>query len=324
MVDSDPNNKRLSELVNQLKHKGKSLRDGGLDEDNAHQIGLLPSEGWQGRNYRFLRNVVIPSMFAPRSGESGLLSAEITKPQLTWIGHATYLLQMGGKNILIDPNWAMWHGIFKRVRQPGLLLEDLPKIDLVLVSHAHQDHLHLKSLQKLADGQPILMPKGCAKIVRKLDLEPVELSWWDEFKFGGLKITFTPAKHWGARYVHDVHRGFGGYVIEDGNRSLFHCGDSAAFDGFGEIGSRFEIDLALMPIGAYDAPSGRQVHMNPEEALEAFVTLGAKHMSPMHYGSFPLGGEPMHEPLERLIYQAGSLGLSHRVILMQEGVSTHL
>lgn len=319
---SNPAPNRLTSLVRHLKDKGMALVDGGLNRSNAHQISLLPSQGWQRQNYQFLRNVVIPSMFAPRSGESSIsVPAASVQNRLTWIGHATYLLQLDGKNILIDPNWAMWHGIFKRVRQPGLRLENLPEIDLVLVSHAHQDHLHLKSLEKIANGPPILMPHGCSRIVRRLDLEPIEMNWWDGFQFEGLNITFTPAKHWGARYVHDVHRGFGGFIIKGTEQTIFHCGDSAAFDGFAEIGERFDIDLALMPIVAYDAPSGREVDMNPEEALGAFVTLGAQRMTPMHNGCYPLGGEPMHEPLERLIAHASRLGLSHRVDVMKEGVS---
>ena len=317
---STSDTRSFSSIVRHLKDKGQTLRRGGLSFDNHHQIGLLPSQGWQARNYRFLRNVVIPSMFSPRAGCSSALSTQrATVERLTWIGHATYLLQIGGKNILIDPNWAMWHGIFKRVRQPGLRLQDLPKIDLILVSHAHQDHLHLKSLEKIADAQPILLPQGCSPIVRRLPLRPIEMAWWDSIELDGLKITFTPAKHWGARYLHDVHRGFGGFIIESSERTVYHCGDSAAFDGFKEIGQRFDIDLALMPIGAYDAPSGREVHMNPEEAIDAFLVLGAKLMTPMHYGSFPLGGEPMHEPLERLISYAGGLGVSHRVQVLDEG-----
>ncbi|MFT5188645.1 MAG: L-ascorbate metabolism protein UlaG (beta-lactamase superfamily) [Verrucomicrobiales bacterium] len=308
-----------------MKDKGKFLRQGGLDSENANQIGLLPSNGWQQRNYRFLRNIVIPSMFAQRTGDSQPVLSPLPESgldQVTWIGHATFLIQTGGLNVLVDPNWAMWHSIFKRVRRPGLALGDLPPIDLILITHAHYDHLHLKSLEKIADGQPILLPKGVSSLVRRLNLKPVEMDWWDEFEIDNLRITFTPAKHWGARYVHDLHRGFGGYMLQGPKRTVFHCGDSAAFEGFNEIGSRFDnIDLALMPIGAYDSPSGRQVHMNPEEAIDSFLALGAKDMSPMHYGSFPLGGEPMHEPLERLIYYAGSLGLSHRVQILHEGAS---
>lgn len=307
-------------MVRHLRAKGKSLFQGGLDSGNINQIGLLPANGWQQRNYLFLRNIVIPSLFTPRAGARHPEILQVRSlDQVLWIGHATFLIQMGGLNILVDPNWAMWHSIFKRLRHPGIILDHLPKIDLILVSHAHYDHLHLKSLEKIAHGQPILVPKGVAKLVRRYNLHPVEMNWWDDFEMGDVRITFTPAKHWGARFVHDVHRGFGGYVIQSPERTLFHCGDSAAFEGFSEIGGRFDIDLALMPIGAYEAPSGREVHMNPEEAVDAFCALNAREMVPMHYGSFPLGGEPMHEPLERLIYYAGSLGQSHRIHILQEG-----
>ncbi len=260
-------------------------------------------------------------MFAQRVGNarsSGIVLAE-SLDHVTWIGHATFLVQLGGRNILIDPNWAMWHSIIKRVRRPGLVLDQLPEIDLILVTHAHHDHLHLKSLEKIAQGQPILVPRGVGKLVQRYHVNAIEMDWWDDYSLGDLRVTFTPARHWGARYVHDVHRGFGGYAIESSDRTLFHCGDSAAFEGFEEIGKQFDIDLALMPIGAYEAPSGREVHMNPEEAVNAFVALGATGMVPMHFGSFPLGGEPMHEPLERLVYHAGGLGLSHRIHVLHEG-----
>lgn len=311
----------LRQIVRQLKDKGQALRLGGRDAANEHQIGLLPKQGWQERNYRFLRNIVIPSMFAQRVGSptSDLISAR-SLDQVTWIGHATYLIQLDGKNILVDPNWAMWHGIFKRVRRPGLLLADLPPIDLILVTHAHHDHLHLRSLEAVAEGQPVLVPKGVGPLLKRHWVRPVEMEWWQDYQFENLRITFTPAKHWGARFVHDVHRGFGGFVIEGKDHTVFHCGDSAAFEGFAAIGSHAPIDLALMPIGAYEAPSGREVHMSPEEAVEAFVDLGARHMAPMHFGSFPLGGEPLDEPLERLVYHAGSRGLSHRIHVIREGV----
>ena len=106
-------------------------------------------------------------------------------------------------------------------------------------------------------------------------------------------MTLTPCAHWGARVLHDTHRGFGGFIIEHAGRTIFHCGDTAYFGGFKEIGKRFDVDVALLPIGAYDPPSGREVHMNPEEALLAFHELGAKVMVPMHYGTFPaLTGTP--------------------------------
>jgi L-ascorbate metabolism protein UlaG (beta-lactamase superfamily) len=147
----------------------------------------------------------------------------------------------------------------------------------------------------------------------------VEMEWWDTFRFGEIEVQFTPARHWGARYVHDVHRGFGGFLISSKYGTVYHCGDSSFFDGFAEIGRRKPIDLALMPIGAYRAPSGRPVHMNPEEAVEAFVALDAKEMAPMHYGTFPLGSEPLHEPIERLVDCAVREGVANQVHLLEEG-----
>jgi L-ascorbate metabolism protein UlaG (beta-lactamase superfamily) len=134
-------------------------------------------------------------------------------------------------------------------------------------------------------------------------------------------VTHTPSHHWGARYLHDTHRDYGGYLIEAGGKSVFHCGDSAWFDGFGEIGRRLpDIDVALMPIGAYEAPSGRDVHMNPEEAVRAFAEIGAKVMIPMHYGTFPLGNEPPEEPVDRLLQEADRLGISEKILIPEEGV----
>ena len=214
----------------------------------------------------------------------------------------------------------MWHSVVKRVRRPGLRIEHLPPIDAVLVSHAHHDHLHIPSLREVANNQPIIVPAGVGKIVHRRGFGEVkEMGYWDKFSLGDIEIIHTPAQHWGARFVHDTHRSFGGYLIKYAGRAIYHCGDSAYFDGFGEIGEACNIDVALMPIGAYDAPSGRAVHMNPEEALDAFGELGAKTIVPMHYGTFPLGKEPMHEPLERLVSEAGKRGLDEQLKVLEEG-----
>ena len=146
-----------------------------------------------------------------------------------------------------------------------------------------------------------------------------ELDYWQSFQIGDVKITLTPCHHWGARMLHDSQRGFGGYVIEVGGRSIFHCGDTAYFEGFKEIGERLPIDIALLPIGAYDPPSGREVHMNPEEAVQAFLDLKAKTLVPMHYGTFRLSYEPPQEPPERLLVCARQHGIEKCVCIMNEG-----
>jgi L-ascorbate metabolism protein UlaG (beta-lactamase superfamily) len=142
---------------------------------------------------------------------------------------------------------------------------------------------------------------------------------WESAEVDGLKITLTPCQHWGARMFHDNHRGYGGYVIEAGGLSIYHSGDTAYFSGFREIGERLAPQVALLPIGAYYPDVYRAVHTSPEEALQAFVDLGAETMVPMHYGTFKLGKEPMDEPLKRLLANAQLRGLEDRVRVVVEG-----
>lgn len=323
-MSSPPRKQPVREFVAHLRQKGHSLSKGGTSLNNEHQVGLLPNKGSFSRNYRFVRSVLLPQIFSKRGGETQ--RPDLAPPggaefRVTWIGHASYLVQTEGINILIDPVWANWLGIVKRVRRPGLALSELPPIHLVLVTHAHFDHLHMGSLTKVACGQPVIVPKGVGSLLKNRGFgEVVELEYWEQVACGPLSITFTPSKHWGARMVHDTHRSFGGFLIRNSSgRTIFHCGDSAYFDGFTRIGETAAIDLAMMPIGAYDSMSGREVHMNPEEALTAFTDMGAKHMIPMHYGTYPLGGEPMHEPLQRLHKAASDRDLTPQVSAPDEG-----
>ena len=292
---------------------------------NAHYSGLLPQKGWPGRNYKFFRHRIVPGMFQKRGGlaqEPVLSIPENGCVRVTWIGHASFLLQFADHSVIVDPNWARWHGFVKRLREPGLPLKAIPELDLVLVSHAHFDPLHKPSHKVLQSRGGIVVPRGSANLVRRLGFPAVhEMKVWDAIEYNNLNVIHTPSHHWGARYLHDIHRDYGGYLVESGGKSVFHCGDSAWFDGFAEIGRRHQnIDVALMPIGAYEAPSGRDVHLNPEEAVRAFAELGAKVMIPMHYGTFPLGNEPPGEPVERLLMEADRLGISERILIPEEGV----
>lgn len=287
----------------------------------ATKVGLTPKGDWHRRN--FITEVFIPSIFTKRAGQRLTPQwPELSADQIgiTWIGHASFLIQTQGMNLLVDPNWANWLSVIKRVRHPGMELHHLPNIDLVLVTHAHFDHLDRRTLRKVAADQPIVVPFNVGNLVHDLGFHTVhELDYWESYELGPLRITLTPCHHWGARMLHDSHRGFGGFVIEANGRSIFHCGDTAYFDGFREIGERYPIDLALLPIGAYDPPSGREVHMNPEEAIQAFFEIGAKHMVPMHYGTFRLSYEPLHEPPERLLACAREHGIESRITVMNEG-----
>lgn len=280
-------------------------------------------KGWHERN--FLTEVVIPSLFTPRissNAKTGLPQLSKKEIGITWIGHASFLIQTATQSILIDPNWARWLKLIKRLRQPGLELHELPAIDLVLVTHAHFDHLDKKSLRAVASDQPIVVPEHVGTLVKGLGFKKIhELARWETLEYGDLKITLTPASHWGARMLHDQHRGFGGFLIEYASRTIFHCGDSAYFSEFADIGKKASIDIALLPIGAYDTPTKRDVHMNPEEALRVFQELHAKIFIPMHYGSFRLGYEPLEEPPQRLLECATQQGLQDHICILKEGES---
>lgn len=304
-------------MVRRLLEKRKSAKP-------HNHVDMKLGQGWHRRN--FLAEVVVPSLFVKRHGERIKPVFPALEPGqvcITWIGHASFLVQTPEHSVLIDPNWARWLKVIKRIKHPGLELHDLPAIDLVLVTHAHFDHLDRKTLRAVARDQPIAVPHNVGNLVHNLGFRQVhEMHNWDTFQHGSLRITLTPARHWGARVLHDSHRGFGGFLIEYGDRSIFHCGDSAYFDGFREIGDRSKVEIALLPIGAYDAPTARDVHMNPEEALQAFIELRAQTMIPMHYGTFRLSYEPLHEPPLRLMEKATELQLVDRVRLLSEGQPT--
>lgn len=294
---------------------------GNGEEALSTRVGLRPSADWHKRN--FLTSVLIPSLFTKRAaaGEPPLFP-KVKKGEIciTWIGHASFLVQTEKVNVLIDPNWSMWLKVIKRLKRPGFDIFHLPSIDFVLVTHAHFDHLDRRTLRKVAADQPIVVPHGVGNLVHDLGFNIVhELDHWQRVELGPLCVSLTPCHHWGARMLHDQHRGFGGFVIEAAGRSVFHCGDTAYFKGFEEIGKRFDIEIALLPIGAYDPPSGREVHMNPEQAVQAFKELGAKTLVPMHYGSFRLGYEPLDEPPTRLLACARQHEIEKKVLVMTEG-----
>ena len=289
-------------------------------------MGLLRHIG--GR-LKYGARMVWRSAWAPMAGvhEKPVLvaSGEIG---VTFIGHSSFLLQMGGKNVLVDPVYARWLILLRRLRRPGVRIKDLPPIDIVLLTHAHMDHLNRPSLKKIvrrmrrAHGRApeVVVPWGNEDLVSTIGFAAVHaLRWWESVEVQGLNLTLTPCKHWGTRWFKDHHRGYGGYVIAHGEQRLYDSGDTAYFDGFGEIGRRLKPQLALLPIGAYHPDSFRTVHTSPEDALQAFVDLGATTMVPMHYGTFRLSHEPMEEPVPRLLASAAKLGLADRMRVVREG-----
>lgn len=271
----------------------------------------------------FFREMVWKAFLTPRTGQHKrpafpkLKTGEVA---LTWIGHASFLVQFTDLNVLIDPNFANWLFLLKRIKRSGLKLEDLSPIDLVLLTHAHFDHFHKPTLRRLPHPKIAVMPWGMGDLARNLGFERiVELDWWESFSHGDWKVTLTPCKHWGARMLGDVHRGYGGFVLEHQGRSIYHAGDSAYFEGFKQIGQHLAPEIALLPIGAYRPESFRNVHMGPDEAIKVFQDIKAKWLVPMHYGTFRLSFEDMDEPPRWLQQLARTHGLLNNLRLLEEG-----
>jgi L-ascorbate metabolism protein UlaG (beta-lactamase superfamily) len=282
-----------------------------------------------GGRLKYALKMVWNSAWAPMAGTTA--EPRIVPPGeigVTFIGHSSFLLQMGGKNILVDPVYATWLILLRRLRRPGVEIDDLPPIDLVLLTHAHMDHLNLPTLRKIVRRMrrthgrtpAVVVPHGVGDLVNTLGFSQVtELNWWESTDVDGLTVTLTPSRHWGTRWFTDSHRGYGGYVLEWGDQVLYDSGDTAYFDGFREIGRRFQPQIALLPIGAYHPDAFRTVHTSPEDALQAFVDLGAQTMVPMHYGTFRLSHEPMEEPVPRLLASAAKMGLANHMCVVPEG-----
>lgn len=238
----------------------------------------------------------------------GLPAVEPSTTALTWVGHATYVIRLGGATLLTDPVWShRIPGVPRRLTPPGVAFEELPTVDGVLVSHNHYDHLDAPTIRRLPRSTPMLVPAGLGNWFRRRGFADVrELDWWESTELAGQRIDFVPSHHWSRRSAWDACRSlWGGWVITgergvgEGGVRVYHAGDSGYGDRFREIGERFPgIDVAMMPIGAY-APRWfmRFVHVDPPEAVRAMHDVGARRLATMHWGTFALSREPVLEPL---------------------------
>jgi L-ascorbate metabolism protein UlaG (beta-lactamase superfamily) len=232
---------------------------------------------------------------------------------VTFIGHATFLIQTPSGNVLTDPMYSLRAGPLnlvgpRRVRPPAVRFEDLPPIATVLLSHNHYDHCDLRTIRLLGERfDPLVVtPLGNRGLVRSTRVQRVEeLDWWQESRNSTHAVTLTPAQHFSARSPLDRNRAlWGGFVLTTGGRRIFFAGDSGYASFFREIGQRLgPIDLALLPIGAYEPRWFMQpIHMNPAEAVQAHLDLEAMESVGMHFGTFQLTTEGIDEPLQALAH----------------------
>ena len=230
---------------------------------------------------------------------------------VTFVGHATFLVQVGATSLLIDPQYSERASPVafagpRRVRAPGVRVEDLPPISLVLLSHNHYDHCDLATLRALERRfhPRLVTPLGNGRLLQSAGIRDVEeLDWWQSASTAPLPVTLTPAQHFSARGPFDRNRAlWGGFLIEARGRRILFAGDSGYGPHFREIATRLSpVALALLPIGAYEPRWFMQdIHMNPAEAVQAHVDLGARRSLAMHYGTFQLTPEGVDEPVREL------------------------
>jgi L-ascorbate metabolism protein UlaG (beta-lactamase superfamily) len=242
-----------------------------------------------------------------------------------WLGHATTLIQMDGFTILTDPVFSDRCGIDlmlttlgpKRLVRPALTIPELPKIDLILLSHAHFDHWDMPSLKALANTKiPVICAKQTQDLLTASRWKSVsELGWRESVQVGPVTVRATEVKHWGARVRRDTHRGYNGYLIESGRYKVLFSGDTAHTTVFRELRGGRPIDLAVMPIGAYNPWISN--HCTPEQAIEMAQWAGAEHIMPVHHQTFVLSREPVDEPIERFFGKIG--GQTDRVVAHEIG-----
>jgi L-ascorbate metabolism protein UlaG (beta-lactamase superfamily) len=247
-----------------------------------------------------------------------------------WLGHATVLVKLDGYTILTDPVLYSRIGLdfrvftlgLKRMVAPALDLEDLPRIDLVLLSHAHMDHFDLPTLRALESRSiDVVTSWGTSDLLRPERWRSVrELRWGQTAQAGPVSIRAIEVRHWGARMRTDTWRGYTGYLLEAGGHRVLFGGDTAITDAFRRIRTARGIDLAIMPIGAYNP--WIRVHCTPEQAWRMGNEAGAEFLIPVHHQTFRLSNEPVAEPLERLLTVASSH--PDRVPVREIGAAFHL
>ena len=247
--------------------------------------------------------------------------------RVLWLGHASVLVEIDGLHVLIDPVFGRVGGLMARATPLPLAPDDLPEIDVVMLTHGHMDHCDLASLRWLGARHPdalFVVPRGLERVLPAACARRLPLDWWEHTTVRGVDLHLVPAQHWHSRGF-DVNAALWGGVVIRGSRTLYHSGDTGAFGGFEAIGRVFPgIDVAVLPLGAYEPRwFMASQHMSPEASVQAWVDLGARRFLGMHWGTFDLTDEPLdHGPRVLLPSLLAERGLDPaRVHVVPHGAS---
>ncbi|MEU4701169.1 MBL fold metallo-hydrolase [Nonomuraea dietziae] len=253
-----------------------------------------------------------PGPIPLRRPAAGLPAA--TGLNAVWYGHASTLVEIEGRRVLFDPVWSdrvsptRFVGP-RRLHPLPVPLEEVPAVDAIVISHDHYDHLDLATVRRLTriSRAPFLVPLGIGAHLERWGVplyRIVELDWEEETTVAGLRFVATAARHFSGRSLRRNDTLWGSWVVAGAHRRVFYAGDSGYFEGYAKIGADHgPFDLTLMPIGAYNA-AWPDIHMNPEEAVNAHVQLGGSLLLPVHWATFTLALHPWSEPVDRLWREA--------------------
>ncbi|HUF92688.1 MAG TPA: MBL fold metallo-hydrolase [Candidatus Limnocylindria bacterium] len=292
--------------------------------DRARRFFKRGFEGWPERG---VAPAVVPN-------DGAVVRGNGEQPTVTWVGHATLLVQLDGLNILTDPHWGgraspVGFAGPRRLVAAGMRFEDLPPIHAVVISHDHYDHLDVDTVERLerAHRPTFFVPLGIKEWLGDRGVRNVvEMDWWQSTVFRGVTFVATPAQHSSGRGLHDQNqRLWSSWVILGKTRRFFFAGDTGYTPSMKEIGKRYgPFDVAAIPIGGYSAWSERHPnHVNPEEAVQLFEDVRGRLLVPLHWGTFELNREPFREPPDRLMAAALARGLEERMALLAPGQLVH-
>lgn len=248
---------------------------------------------------------------------------------ITWFGHSTVLIQMHGLNILVDPMFSNTASPFnlgpKRFSDLPCSIDELPSIDVVVITHDHYDHLDYKSIKELNKKASIfVVPLGIEKDLERFGVSSdniINMSWWEEIDVHGLTIACTPAKHYSMRYIFDYGKAlYSSFVFKDFYNTVFVSGDTGYGDHFKEIGEKYDIDFSLLDSGQYNV-KWHGSHMFPEEAVKASIDLNSKLSMPVHWGAFALSNHSFDDPVNRFFMKAKEDEINYMMPKMGETVN---
>jgi L-ascorbate metabolism protein UlaG (beta-lactamase superfamily) len=292
-----------------------------------HQHRLRPRGWWRTPagltlSLRFLRTAARRLLTAPQRFEPRPVPHPDTgQIAVTFVGHATAMLTSPLARVITDPYMGDHFMGLRRARAACLHPDDVADLNLVLISHAHRDHLDLPSLRRLAGWVAVVVPPRCAPLVKGLGFgRVVELAPGQSFNYADVEITAVAAFHQGSRGLWDRGwRGAVGYLVRSAGASVYFAGSTGYFSGFEELGRRLHPDVALLPVAGYEPLDLRQDNLSPLDAVQAFADLGAKLLVPIGYGSFPLGYEPLDEPLRWLRQICDERGITKQLAVLGHG-----